>query len=470
MKRELFFNNGRLKLRYNFVSVLLKTQLPQEDNRRKAFILNVLLLGSIALCLVAFLLILISYFRYRPAYEGAPIWLPLLVLILFSVLYFLARLNFYLLSAYSLIIILCLLAAYSSLTWGTAVPGILLLYAVMIVMAGLMIGVLFSFILTIVISIFLITLAYLEANGITHPDLYWTEHTTTVADGVGFAFMLLIIALVSWLSNREITRSLSRARRSEAALKKERDQLEINVEERTRELKQAQLEKLLQLYRFAEFGKHSSGLLHDIVNPLNAVSLNLEKLSQKERSRLLKQALDGIKHIESFVQAARRQLQNQDHMTLFSVRSELRHVVKVLEHRAKERGVNVRLRIPANATLYGSTIKFHQLATNLIANAIDAYGPRDSKPVDRTVSVQAVAKSDRLVLSVRDQGKGIPAKNLNRIFEPFFTTKGSEKGTGIGLVIARNVAEKDFFGTINASSSKAGGTLFEVSLPSKRAR
>lgn len=467
MKRELFFNNGRLKLRYNFVSVLLKTQLPQEDNRRKAFILNVLLLGSIALCLVAFLLILISYFRYRPAYEGAPIWLPLLVLILFSVLYFLARLNFYLLSAYSLIIILCLLAAYSSLTWGTAVPGILLLYAVMIVMAGLMIGVLFSFILTIVISIFLITLAYLEANGITHPDLYWTEHTTTVADGVGFAFMLLIIALVSWLSNREITRSLSRARRSEAALKKERDQLEINVEERTRELKQAQLEKLLQLYRFAEFGKHSSGLLHDIVNPLNAVSLNLEKLSQKERSRLLKQALDGIKHIESFVQAARRQLQNQDHMTLFSIRSELRHVVKVLEHRAKERGVNVRLRIPANATLYGSTIKFHQLATNLIANAIDAYEP-GPKTSGRVVNIFAKLQKDMLVLSVQDWGKGITAKNMRRIFDPFFTTKGPQKGTGIGLVIARNVAEKDFFGTIAATSSKSDGTVFKVSLPTKR--
>ena len=84
--------------------------------------------------------------------------------------------------------------------------------------------------------------------------------------------------VIAWLSNREIEKSLKRARRSEAALKVERDALEITVEARTRQLREAQADQLSQLYRFAEFGQISSGLFHDLVNPLNAMSLNMENI------------------------------------------------------------------------------------------------------------------------------------------------------------------------------------------------
>ena len=90
--------------------------------------------------------------------------------------------------------------------------------------------------------------------------------------------ILEIIVLVSWLSNKEIEKALKRAKRSEIALKKERDGLEIEVERRTEELKKAQLEKLTIFYRFSNYGRIAAGLFHDIANPLTQVSLSLSRI------------------------------------------------------------------------------------------------------------------------------------------------------------------------------------------------
>jgi signal transduction histidine kinase len=113
--------------------------------------------------------------------------------------------------------------------------------------------------------------------------------------------------------------------------------------------------------------------------------------------------------------------------------------------------------------LYGSPVKFHQLVSNLIANAIDAYEgqPLASRVV--TVTVKRVAKKLRLV--VKDRGAGIRPEDLAFIFDPFFTTKPVSKGTGIGLMIVKRIAEEDFNGTIGVSSSKRNGTVFTVQVP-----
>ena len=151
-----------------------------------------------------------------------------------------------------------------------------------------------------------------------------------------FVFSFINIMIVAWLSNREIEKSLKRARRSEAALKKERDLLEVKVEERTRALKESQAEKMTQLSRFAEFGRLASGVFHDLINPLTIVSLNLENIKDSSHKELnnvnssIKRATDASRRMESFILAIKRQLSQQGSLEKFNVCEEIRQVAQIL--------------------------------------------------------------------------------------------------------------------------------------------
>jgi len=136
----------------------------------------------------------------------------------------------------------------------------------------------------------------------------------------------MIIGLVSWLSDREIDRSLCRARESEAALARERANLEIKVNERTQQLEETQLLHLMELRRFAEFGRLSANLLHEVANPLTAASLSLQLIDDRRYPGLVWQARKNLKHIERYVESARKQLKGQGEITTFCVRSELNQV------------------------------------------------------------------------------------------------------------------------------------------------
>jgi len=235
-------------------------------------------------------------------------------------------------------------------------------------MAGVLIDTKFAFIITILISVSLFVIFYLQHEKIILVDTTWMDEPLHLRDVEIYVVTLVIIATVSWLFNREIEKALYRARSSEKALKKERNFLEIKVEERTKELKQTQLEKMSQLYRFAEFGRLTSGFFHDLANPLTDLSLNLERLSTKETSSLLKRAINGTKRMESFIGIARKQIQKQEVKTNFSVPDEIKQAIQVLSHKAREEGVKIYFPRTNNLEIYGNPLRFYQLVTNLLSN------------------------------------------------------------------------------------------------------
>jgi two-component system C4-dicarboxylate transport sensor histidine kinase DctB len=292
----------------------------------------------------------------------------------------------------------------------------------------------------------------------------WSAKTAGYGDAFNLAVLYFLVMLISWLSTKEIERSLGRARRSEAALKKERDLLEIKVEERTRDLEKSQLEKISQLYRFAEYGKLTSGILHDLANPLSAISLNLEKMQGTEQSTLLKRALEGTKRMERFVELARKQIQNQKDLSVFSVAKEIQQSIKGLEYKAKLENVKLQFSKPNDITLYGSPMRFHQLISNLIGNAIDAYDHYETDH-ERVVIISYEFTGSKIYLRILDFGKGVSQEDNEKIFEPFFTTKTTDKGTGMGLSICKDIVEKDFHGKLQLISEKGKGTLFLVEIP-----
>jgi signal transduction histidine kinase len=447
------------------LSALAEPRSATDDARRREFVLNTLLLGVLALSVTALAQVLIGIALRGGRFEGASPWVVVVIIGVLLMLYGLSRRGHSRIAAHLLVVCFALIAVAVCLMWGVLLPAGPLMFVLVIVMSGTLVGARFSLVVTGLISLVMLGLAYLQSEHLARPNLSWmSEGGGGLNDAFGYIFIWGIIALVAWLSNRELERSLRRARVSEADLARQRDLLEERVEERTRELKQAQLEKLLQLNRFADFGRISSGFFHDIINPLTAVSLNLEQLSTKKRSELLKHAIAGIRRIEDFAVAARKQVQgHDDEQGEIAVADEVREVAAVLESKARGAGVVITCDLDEKVSLLGSPVKFHQLVSNLIANAIDAY---EGTPLEsRLVSVAARRRGKMLKLTVKDQGNGIQPEHLAMIFDPFFTTKPITKGTGIGLMIVKQIIEDDFKGTISVTSTKRAGTVFTVQIP-----
>lgn len=105
----------------------------------------------------------------------------------------------------------------------------------------------------------------------------------------------------------------------------------------------------------------------------------------------------------------------------------------------------------------------HQIVVNLVRNAIDA------SPANGSVVIRSRYEPDpaSLVLEVQDHGPGIPRERRERIFEPFFSTKG-QRGTGLGLVVARKLAERHG-GSLTLEDGEGPGAVFRVVIPADRA-
>lgn len=106
----------------------------------------------------------------------------------------------------------------------------------------------------------------------------------------------------------------------------------------------------------------------------------------------------------------------------------------------------------------------NQVILNLIVNAAHSIAEKQEKTMG-TIEIRTYLKDDRVVISIKDSGKGIPVKIKDRIFEPFFTTKEVGKGTGQGLALAYVVVVEKHQGQIYFESEVGEGTQFFIELP-----
>src|SRR5690606_12431145 len=131
--------------------------------------------------------------------------------------------------------------------------------------------------------------------------------------------------------------------------------------------------------RFAEFGRLSSGIFHDLLNPINAIVLTINKLNVHstlevpELRTQLNHAIKASKQMEVFIRAIRKQIQTHGTHTTFSLNEEIEQVLDMISFKAREQQVDIRFEADEEIRSYGNALKFHQVITNLVINAIDAY-------------------------------------------------------------------------------------------------
>lgn len=450
-----------------------------EELRRREYILNILLSSTIILLICANAIYVFDrVFLYSPTLErnSVPFFIIIGLLLLFVGLYVLSRKKFVKVSAVIYVSVYFFVSLYLSGRYGIGLGTGLLFYILTIVMSGILVSAKFSFIAAAISSIGIMLINIFHNKGIFDRLSYWEGMKLDGIDVILFSIVFFIVAIVSWLSNREIEKSLIRARKSEAELKEERDMLEIRVEERTQDLQKAQMDRLVQLSRFAEMGRLSVGLFHDLVSPLTAVSLGVERIKKTQTSGEgchlieadLERVLKTTERIGKFISSVRKQISGDQTREIFSVNQEIKDAIQLMAYPARQADVSIIFFEHHNIETAGSPIKFSQMIVNLISNAVDSFSPMnpaDMGRVNREIIIRLAEDAGQIMLSIGDNGHGIPADIQDKIFEPFFTTKDSKHGTGVGLSMVKSVAEIDFNGKIMFESNENKGTKFIITFP-----
>ena len=391
-----------------------------EDLLRRKDILHTILIGSIVMLAILDGVVLFHTIQDGASYRDIPFAVFSVLPAFFILLYVLSRCGYQGPASYLLIATYLTSASYAAYRWGVGMQMVLIAYALIIVMATILCGTKCGFLVTGIIAAFIIPLWNAQIHGVIATQ----AQRLSADDAVVFSILYFLIMIVAWLYNREIEHSLRRAKISEQALKEERDLLEIKVAERTDELRRTQLEKVQQLNRLAELGQLSSGLFHDILNLLTALSLRADADEEKDPSLI--SALKTTKQIEGFMQAVRKQIRGVREWESFSLMEGVNHAIHLVRYQANKEHVSILFDHDPRADIvhFDAPFKFQEIIINLLLNAIESY---ENIPASdhraRTIKITLEEHNEVATLSVRDNGCGMSPAVRARLFEPFFTTK-----------------------------------------------
>jgi signal transduction histidine kinase len=252
--------------------------------------------------------------------------------------------------------------------------------------------------------------------------------------------------------------------------------LEARVEERTRELKDTQVQ-LMQSEKLVSLGQLVAGVAHELNNPIGFVHANLQlldefvtKLVEAEKSggdserlrdaigKLLARSREGTERVKKIVQDLRTfSRMDQAELQEVDLHEELDRTLTLVEPRFKV-GIEVVRQYGDLPQVRCYPGQLNQVFLNLLMNACDAL--RDGG----TIVVATRRSALGVCLEFRDDGPGIPPALQRRIFDPFFTTKEVGEGTGLGLSLSHGIIERHR-GRISVASEAGKGTTFAVDLP-----
>ncbi len=239
---------------------------------------------------------------------------------------------------------------------------------------------------------------------------------------------------------------------------------------REQELRDKQ-EQLVQAAKLATLGELTTGVAHELNNPLNNIGLfignaidqiQMNRASPQQLLRELhgamqqvRKATEIISHLRTFGRAAPTSRQR---LLIYEV---VQRALSLLQEQMRDRQILVQLDLASKSPIViGNSIQLEQVFINVLANARDAL---DDCPRKR-ISITGRTDADMVELNFQDSGPGIPPGLEKRIFDPFFTTKEVGKGTGLGLSIAYGII-KDHQGTISVENRPGEGACFHVQLP-----
>jgi two-component system, NtrC family, sensor kinase len=235
-----------------------------------------------------------------------------------------------------------------------------------------------------------------------------------------------------------------------------------------RELARRQ-EVLVQSHKLSAVGTLTAGVAHELNNPINNITLTAEMLREDYRTLSDEERLDMVNDLVEQAGRAQRTVRN---LLDFARESEitsqridlgelLSRTASLAANQIKLSGAKITVEVPPNLPpIHGDAQSLSQVLVNLLLNALDAVG----KGGHVRIAANATKEKGFVLVTVSDDGHGIPAHVLPKIFDPFFTTKVRGRGTGLGLSVSLGIV-RQHGGDIRVESTPGIGTTFTVLLP-----
>jgi two-component system NtrC family sensor kinase len=295
--------------------------------------------------------------------------------------------------------------------------------------------------------------------------------------------VLLLVAIIFW-------RNSNQRKMANQLLRKQKEEIQNTLGE----LKTTQ-NQLVQSAKMASLGELTAGIAHEIQNPLNFVNnfsdVNDEMLTELKEALKAGNTQEALT-IANDVQENERKIRHHGKRADFIVKGMLEHsrtstgerqvtninmladeFLKLSYHglRAKDKNFNADLVTNFEASLPKINVAQQDIGRvliNLFSNAFYAVNQKSKtaganyKP---TVEVMTASQNGYVIITVKDNGTGIPENIREKIMQPFFTTKPTGEGTGLGLSLSYDIVVKGHGGKIEIKSKESEGSEFTIELP-----
>lgn len=215
--------------------------------------------------------------------------------------------------------------------------------------------------------------------------------------------------------------------------------------------------------RRAAMGEMINNIAHQWRQPLNMIGLYIQELPLiYDEGIFNKEYLEGnVRKGMEVIQQMSRTIDDFSNffrpdkmMITFSLNQVIERTISLIDKSFQEQQINIVLDPDGDLTANGYPNEYSQVLLNILLNARDALLEKDG--VDATVVIRAFAEGGRSVVTITDNGGGVPDGIIDRIFDPYFTTRGPDNGTGIGLFMSKTIIEKNMVGRLTVRNTDAG--------------
>lgn len=437
-----------------------------EDKKRKSYLLNLINVGLfIFLVSIIFVRILGEIF-FSASSNKENFVVLFFILLLLSFMTFLVKKGFVRIVAFSILVLLLTSSLKGSFTWGLDLYTVDMMYPLIILLSAVLISSKFSFFVLFIICVNLSLIYVLQENGYIFASSAWKLSQPSFPNLLTIMIIYALMTFLSWLSSREIEKSLQKSKALSKELKLQNENLEQIVEERTKELKVLQLNQLTRIAPLLDLGKLSAGLIHDVREPLAVLSFILQNAKQNKSIIVdLEQAFIAIDKIDDLSKMSACKLFNKPELEIFNLNQEIQKLISLFEYKSRIKKVKIIFETNKEFELHADRSKLNQVVANLILNSLEAYDDRGNK--EKYIFIKLIKKPRNLLIKIKDYGIGIDQENLARVFEPNFSSKDNKKSLGLGLYVGQEAMRKVYETKIRVESTKGVGSTFTLFIKNK---
>jgi histidine kinase len=238
-------------------------------------------------------------------------------------------------------------------------------------------------------------------------------------------------------------------------------------------------EQLIQASKMATLGEMSTGVAHELNQPLSVIKTSASFLMKKihrheqvsaEILQELAEEMDSQVDRASLIINRLREFGRKTDIRKVNVQLNecIEGTFTVLGRQLEVHGIRVELDLQESLPpIKGDRTRLEQVFLNLIMNARDAMDEKEALPgqaMETILRISSKVEGDRVAVTISDTGVGMSQAVKEKIFEPFFTTKPVGKGTGLGLSISFGIV-RDYDGEIEVESKEGSGTTFTIRFP-----